>query len=78
MPTGLTTKPTIRARMVAHTVRTRDGGTKAIKAGRKQAILLMCVECLGWETHPRDCTSRLCPLYPYRGITHASQRSGQG
>jgi hypothetical protein len=60
---------------VAHTVRTRDGGQKAIKYGRKQAILLMCTECLGWEGHPKTCTSPLCPLFPFRGITMSSQRS---
>ena len=71
-------KPTeIRARGVSvalHTVRTRDGGKKATKCGRKQAILLMCTECLGWEHHPKDCTAPLCPLFPFRGITMASQR----
>jgi hypothetical protein len=55
-----------------HTVRTRDGLTK--KYGRKQAIYLACTECLGWEHHPSECTSPLCPLYPFRGITMASQR----
>jgi hypothetical protein len=60
---------------VCHTVRTKDGGQKAIKYGRKQAILLMCTECLGWEGHPKTCTSPLCPLFPFRGITMSSQRS---
>ena len=58
-----------------HTVRTKDGGQKALNYGRKQAILLHCTECLGWEIHPRDCTSPLCPLYPFRGQTMASQRA---
>ena len=63
---------------VSYTVRTKDGGTKALKYGRKQAILLMCMECMGWEDHPHDCTSPLCPLYPFRGVTLASQYSGEG
>jgi len=64
---------------VSHTVRTRDGGQKRLKCGRKQAILLMCTECLGWEHHPKDCPCTLCPLYPFRGITLASQRGdGKG
>lgn len=60
--------------LVRHAVRTRDGGTKALKYGRKQAIRLFCVECLGWEDHPKDCKAPLCPLYPFRGITMASQK----
>ncbi len=73
---GKPTEKRARTASVAlHTVRTRDGGTKAIKYGRKQAILLLCTECLGWEDHPKDCTSPLCPLFPFRGITMASQRS---
>ena len=61
--------------LVTHTVRTRDFGTKTLKYGRKQAIYLMCVECQGWENHPNDCTSPLCPLFPFRGSTMASQHS---
>lgn len=57
-----------------HTIRTRDGGRKRLKYGRKQAIQLMCMECMGWETSPRECTAVLCPLYPYRGVTMASQK----
>lgn len=57
-----------------HTFRTRDDKTKTMKYGRKQAILLWCTECLGWETHPDDCTSHLCPLFPFRGQTMESQR----
>lgn len=64
-------KPTV----VLHTIKTRDGGTKAIKYGRKQAIFLMCTECLGWEQHPKNCTALRCPLYPFRGFTLASQWS---
>ena len=62
---------------VLHTVRTRDGGEKAIKMGRRLAIFLMCTECLGWEGQPKDCTSPLCPLFPFRGATRASQRRGK-
>jgi len=60
-----------------HTVRTRDGGRKTLKYGRKQAILLFCTECLGWEDHPKTCTAPLCPLYPFRGLTMASQYSDE-
>jgi hypothetical protein len=57
-----------------HTIRTRDGGMKTFVYGRKQAIFLLCVECLGWDDHPNVCTSKLCPVYPFRGQTMASQR----
>jgi len=57
-----------------HTIRTRDEGTKTFTYGRKQGIFLMCVECLGWDDHPKVCTSKMCPLYPFRGQTMASQR----
>jgi hypothetical protein len=60
--------------MVSHTVWTRDGGKKAIRYGRKVGIRLFCMECLGWEHNPKDCTSPLCPLFPFRGATMASQR----
>ena len=59
---------------VSHTVRTRDGGKKALRYGRKQAIKLFCTECLGWESDPRECTAPLCPLFPFRGRTLKSQK----
>lgn len=59
-----------------HTVRTRDGGTVTLTVNRGAAIKLMCTECLGWDTHPRDCTAKLCPLYPFRGLTTASRNAG--
>ena len=52
---------------VYHTIRTDgSGGTKIIKLTARRAIIENCKECLGWETNPRDCTSPLCPLYPFR------------
>jgi hypothetical protein len=57
-----------------HTVRTKSGGTKAVSMYTKnKAIKVMCTECLGWgEGEPKKCTSKLCPLYPYRGKTLAA------
>jgi hypothetical protein len=57
-----------------NTVRTADGGKKALKYGRKQAIYLFCVECLGFEAHPNECTDEMCPLWPFRGNTMSSRR----
>lgn len=50
-----------------HTIRTVDGGTVTVELNRSKAIKAMCSECMGWEENPRDCTSTLCPLYPWRG-----------
>jgi len=63
-----------KSTVVEHEIRTRDGGTKKIKYGRKKAIKLCCTECLGWEIDPEDCPCILCPLYPFRGKTLASQK----
>ena len=57
-----------------HTVRHRNGKTTVIdNYTRGKAIKLMCSECMGFESHPKDCTDPLCPLFPYRGITMANR-----
>lgn len=34
-----------------------------------KAIKIMCTECMGFECDPRkECTSKKCPLYPYKGF----------
>jgi hypothetical protein len=50
-----------------HTIRAADGGTVTAKLNRGKAIKAMCTECMGFEGNPRDCTSKLCPLFPWRG-----------
>ena len=57
-----------------HTLRCRDGRYASIRLTRKLAMACMCVECLGWETSPEDCTSLFCPLYPYRCKTLRTQK----
>ena len=59
-------------------VRAKNGGLVELNYGRKQAVFLMCVECLGFEDDPKDCTSTHCPLYPFRGRTMASSGKGGG
>ncbi len=60
----------------SHTVRTRDGYTKAlIPYTRAKAIKVYCTECLGWDLHPRACTDTQCPLFPFRGQSMVTQRS---
>ena len=53
---------------VKHRVRTREEGkTKLVTLTPQQAIRLACVECMGFElVGPRECTSPLCPLFPFR------------
>ena len=55
---------------VIHTVRAGDGGTVTFpNYTRGAAIKAHCSECMGWESHPRDCTATQCALYPFRGLT---------
>ena len=59
--------------MNAHTVRTRDGGTRKIGTyTRGLAIKLHCTECLGFEGDPKECTCPKCPLFPFRGRSQAA------
>jgi hypothetical protein len=60
----------------AHTVRGYGGGEPVEMQGltRARAIKLHCTECMGWECHPKECTSPLCALYPYRGKMFAREK----
>lgn len=61
--------------MVEHVIRTKDGGTKKVNMSRDTAIKLMCSECMGWEAHPKECSDKFCPLYPYRGKKFTATRA---
>lgn len=52
--------------MSKHTIRWQ-GDTREIEPTPLRCIKFMCSECMGWETHPKDCKDALCPLFPYRG-----------
>jgi hypothetical protein len=56
------------------TIRTRDGTMLFVLLNRATAIKIHCTECQGWETHPRDCASVLCALYPFRGASRMAYR----
>ena len=59
---------------ITHTVRAKDGGTVTFKNyTRAMADRIGCTECLGWEGDPKDCTSPLCPHFPFRKRTLATQ-----
>ena len=36
------------------------------KTSRKAAMDWFCWECMGYETHPRDCTAPNCPLFKWK------------
>jgi len=55
------------SKRATHTIRTASGAMVTMTYGRKQAIHLLCTECLGFETHPNDCPSPKCPVFPFRG-----------
>ncbi len=57
---------------ITHTIRGKNGQRVELPLTRAKAIKLFCTECLGYETHPKDCTHTLCPLYPYRGKSLAA------
>ena len=62
-------------RTYTHTVRTKDGGTRTFKAlGRRLAMAAMCTECIGWEGDPHDCPCVMCPIYPWRTRTQATNK----
>jgi hypothetical protein len=53
---------------IEHTVRAKSGKLVKVKNyTRGKAIKVHCTECMGWETHPKECTDPNCPSYPYRG-----------
>jgi hypothetical protein len=63
---------------VKHAIRTKDGGEKTVQLTVLKAIRAHCLECVGWS--PSDveyCTSKLCPLFPYRCGKDPS-RKGKG
>ena len=59
---------------IKHKVRRKNGKFKEVDLTRSLAIKAFCTQCLGWETHPKDCDSRECPLWPFRGKTNITVR----
>lgn len=66
---------------LSHRVRTADRGFITLTGyTARMAIKVMCMECLGFEDHPKDCTAPTCPLFPYRArtlITHKGDGGGK-
>ena len=67
-------KPTKRAAVPQHTVRCADGRLLSLRLTRKLAMAACCTECMGFESGPQDCTSKLCPMWPYRAKTLRTKR----
>lgn len=64
--------------MKKHTIRSKDSGTKEVSLTPIKAIRLNCLECICWvPSEVKNCTSKLCPLYPYRFGTNP-ERAGIG
>ena len=52
---------------VVHEIRTKDGGLEQVVLTPLRAIRRHCLECCGWQwSLVRTCTSKNCPVFPYR------------
>lgn len=64
---------TNKRKSLTHIIRTKSNREKEVKITRGKAIKIHCTECMGYgEVDPKNCTSTLCALYPYRGKTWAA------
>ncbi len=64
--------------MIKHRIRSKDGGTKDVSLSALKAIRLNCLECVCWSAFEvKNCTSILCPLFPYR-LGKAPGHKGKG
>lgn len=53
---------------VKHTIRSNLGNPIEVTLTRSLAVKVFCTECLGYgEENPKNCSSLLCPLWPFRG-----------
>ena len=69
-----TSEPTSKKSGFSHTVGHKDGGTITIKNySIFKAVKLKCSDCCGFESDPRECIDKLCPLWPFRGYTIANR-----
>lgn len=59
----------VKAQTAAHEIRGKNGDLCKVRLTRKMAIFCHCTECMGFEDHPSDCTSKHCALFPFRGRT---------
>lgn len=57
-----------------HTVRGAYGNVIELTLNRGKAIKVHCTECMGFESSPVDCESKLCALWPFRGKSMAAYK----
>lgn len=50
-----------------------NGETFEMVISPRKAIKLFCTECMP-DSHPKECTSNLCPLYIFRGKTNPNKK----
>ena len=64
--------------MIKHEIRSKDGGTRKVNITPLRAIRLNCLECVCWSpSEVKNCTGKLCPLFPYR-FGNNPERKGIG
>jgi len=64
--------------LIKSKIRKNDGGTKEVQLTPIKAIRFHCLDCVCWvPSEVKNCTSKLCPLYPYRMGTNP-ERAGIG
>jgi len=64
--------------MIEHEIRNKDGGTEKVLLAPVKSIRRFCLECVYWvPTEVKDCTDKLCAIYPYRLGTNP-EREGIG
>lgn len=63
---------------IKHQIRNSKGGTKTVNLTPLSAIRAHCLECVCWSVDQvKNCTSPLCPLYPFR-LGNNPVRKGMG
>jgi len=63
---------------VIHTFRGPDGDQTKSLTGMT-AIRANCLECVGWNNlEVKQCTSKKCPLYPFRFGNMGGKPNGNG
>lgn len=58
--------------MVQHQILGPNGNLIEVNLTLRTAVKAFCTECMGFErARVKDCTSKTCPLWPWRGASTA-------
>lgn len=64
---------------IKHTIRNAEGEKVQVTLTPSKAIRKHCIECMGFQArHVSGCTSKHCPLYPYRLGGNPSRQGIEG